>query len=192
MNNKSFSTRKLALAGMMAAVVFAGNYARIVIPISLGGQTAFTLGNIFSCLSGLLLGPVGGLSSGVGAALYDLMDPRYAADCWITFITKGALGLAAGLVAAGARKKDSLSYSRALAGSIAGCVAYYILYFAKTFFYSGLLLKGLTVPLAGALVLEKVPASIFNAAIAILAAPPLSVAILAALRRSGLDRLLKS
>lgn len=188
---KGFSTRRLALAGMMAAVVFAGNYARIVIPISLGGQTAFTLGNIFSCLSGLLLGPVGGLASGIGAALYDLMDPRYAADCWITFLTKGSMGLAAGLVAAGALKNDRLTYSRALAGSAAACLVYYILYFAKTFFYSGLLLKGLTPVLAGALVLEKVPASIFNAAIAVIAAPPLAVAILAALKRSGLDGMLQ-
>ena len=121
---KGFSTRRLALAGMMAAVVFAGNYARIVIPISLGGQTAFTLGNIFSCLSGLLLGPVGGLSSGIGAALYDLMDPRYAADCWITFLTKGAMGLAAGLVALGGLKKDRLTYGRALGASVAGCLTY--------------------------------------------------------------------
>lgn len=185
------STRRLALAGVMAAVVFAGNYARIVIPISLGGQTAFTLGNIFSCLSGLLLGPIGGLSSGIGAALYDLMDPRYASDCWITFLTKGAMGLAAGLVAAGGLKRDSLTYPRALVGSAVGCVVYYLLYFAKTFFYSGLLLKGLTVPLAGALVLEKVPASVFNGVIAVAAAPLLTLTILAALKRSRLDRILR-
>ena len=189
MNNK-ISTRRLALAGMMAAVVFAGNYARIVIPISLGGQTAFTLANIFCCLSGLLLGPIGGLASGIGSALYDLMDPRYAADCWITFITKGAMGMAAGLAASGALKSGRLTYPRACVSSVAACVTYYILYFVKTFFYSGLLIKGLTVPLAGALVLEKVPASIFNAAIAILAAPPLAIAILAALKRSRLDRML--
>ena len=184
--DKKFSTRTLALMGMMAAVVFVGNYARIVIPISLGGQTAFTLGNIFSCLSGLLLGPVGGLSSGIGAALYDLMDPRYAADCWITFLTKGALGLVPGLMVWGALKKDSVTYLRALVGTVCGCVVYYILYFAKTFFYSGLLLKGLTAPLAAALVVEKIPASIFNAAIAIAAAPGLYLAVRSALRRSGL------
>lgn len=183
---KRFSARRLALAGMMAAVVFVGNYARIVIPISLGGQTAFTLGNIFSCLSGLLLGPVGGLSSGIGAALYDLMDPRYAPDCWITFLTKGAMGLVTGLVVRGAWKRDAVTYLRALAGTVAGCAAYYVLYFAKTFFYSGLLLKSLTVPLAWALVLEKVPASIFNAAIAIAAAPGLYLAVRSALKRSGL------
>ena len=188
---RSFSTRKLALAGMMAAVVFAGNYARIVIPISLGGQTAFTLGNIFSCLSGLLLGPVGGLASGVGAALYDLMDPRYAADCWITFLTKGAMGLAAGLAVSKALKRDELTYARALAGTVAGCITYYLLYFAKTFFYTGLLKQGLPAPGAWLLVIEKIPASVFNAAVALIAAPPLVLAVIAALKRSKLDRMLR-
>ena len=69
-------------------------------------------------------------------------------------------------------------------------MAYYTLYFAKTFFYSGLLLKGLTVPVAAAMLLEKIPASIFNGSIAIIAAPPLTIAVLAALKRSRLDRLL--
>ena len=184
--DKKLSTRRLALAGMMAAVVFVGNYARIVIPISLGGQTAFTLGNIFSCLSGLLLGPVGGLSSGIGAALYDLMDPRYAPDCWITFLTKGAMGLVPGLVVWSVGKKREVTYPWALAGTVAGCVTYYILYFAKTFFYTGLLIQRVAVPVAGVLVVDKIPASIFNAAIAIAAAPGLYLAIRAALKRSGL------
>ena len=175
----------------MAAVVFAGNYARIVIPISLGGQTAFTLGNIFSCLSGLLLGPVGGLSSGIGAALYDLMDPRYAADCWITFITKGAMGLCAGLAANAALKKGGLTYARALAGTAIGCAAYYILYFAKTFFYTGLLKQGLPAPGAWLLVIDKIPASVFNAGVALVAAPPLTLAVRAALKRSGLGQMLR-
>lgn len=189
--NKTFSTRRLALLGMLAALVFAGNYARIVLPLSIGGQTSFTLVNIFCCLSGLLLGPIGGLASGIGSFLYDLTDPRFIDGCWITFLTKGAMGLCAGLAVKGALKEDKLTYGRALLGTAAGCVAYYILYFAKTFFYSGLLVKGFTVPVAGALVLEKVPASIFNAAIALLAAPPITLALLQALKRSKLDRMLR-
>lgn len=191
MEQTRFSPRKLALLGMLSALVFAGNYARIVLPLSIGGQTSFTLANIFCCLSGLLLGPEGGLASGIGSFLYDLTDPRFVDGCWITFLTKGAMGLAAGLVVKGTLKKDRLTYSRALAGTAAGCVAYYILYFAKTFFYSGMLIKGFTPPVAAALVLEKVPASIFNAAIALLAAPPLVLTIRAALKRSRLDHLLQ-
>ena len=186
MNNK-FSVRRLALLGMLAALVFAGNYARIVLPLSIGGQTSFTLANIFCCLSGLILGPIGGLASGIGSFLYDLTDPRFIDGCWITFLTKWAMGFATGLMVKGALKEHKLTWLRALVATGVGCVAYYILYFAKTFFYSGLLVKGLTAPVAAALVMEKIPASIFNAAIAIAAAPGLDLAIRAALKRSGLD-----
>ena len=87
-----FTTRKLAFLGMMTALVFASNYARIIMPIAIGGRTSFTLANIVCCLSGLLLGPIGGLASGLGSALYDLTNPLYAAECWITFLTKGLMG----------------------------------------------------------------------------------------------------
>ena len=191
MKTTRFSTRRLALLGMMAALVFAGNYARITMPLAIGSQTSFTLANIFCCLSGLILGPVGGLASGVGSLLFDLTDPRFVSDCWITFLTKGAMGLTTGLVAAEALKKDRLSYVRALAGTGAGCIVYYILYFAKTLFYTGLLKQGL--PAAGAwlLVLEKIPASLFNGAVALIAAPPITLALLQALKRSKLDRMLR-
>lgn len=187
---KTFSVRRLALVGMLAAVVFAGNYARIVIPLSIGGQTSFTLANIFCCLSGLILGPVGGLASGVGSALYDLTNPIFAADCWITFLTKGAMGLCAGLAVEGARREKRLTYPRALLATGVGCVAYYILYFAKTFFYTGLVKQGLPAPGAWLLVLEKIPASLFNGAIALIAAPPIALAILRALKGANLDRML--
>ena len=119
-----------------------------------------------------------------------LLTPGLA-DCWITFITKGAMGFAAGLVVKGALKQNKLTYGRALAGTAVGCIAYYILYFAKTFFYTGLLKQGLPAPGAWLLVIEKVPASVFNAAVALIAAPPITLIILQALKRSHLDRLLE-
>lgn len=187
--NERFSIQKIAVLGMMAALVFAGNFARITMPVAIAGRTSFTLANVICCLSGLLLGPIGGLASGLGSALYDLTNPLYAAECWITFLTKGAMGLFAGLAVRRALKRDDLSYPKALAGAVAGCVAYYILYFAKCFFYDGLLLKGLEPSVAAVILVEKIPASVFNAAIAIVAAPPLVLAVRAALKRSGLERL---
>lgn len=186
---EKFSVQKLAVLGMMAALVFAGNFARVTMPVAIAGRTSFTLANILCCLSGLLLGPIGGLASGLGSALYDLTNPLYAAECWITFLTKGAMGLAAGLAVRGALKKDDLTYPRALVGAVAGCVAYYVLYFAKCFFYDGLLLKGLEPSVAAVILVEKVPASVFNAALALLAAPPLALAVRSALKRSGLLKL---
>ncbi len=192
MNDNSFSARRLALLGMLTALTFAGNYARIVLPIAVGGNTAFTLGNITCCLSGLLLGPVGGLASGLGAALYDLTNPLYAAECWITFLTKGALGLAAGLVVRSALDRDELTYRQATVGALAGCGAYYVLYFIKCVVYDGLLVGGLPLPAALAVLPLKLPASLFNASVAVLGAPPLALAIRSALKHSGLDRLMRT
>ena len=57
--NRRFDPRTLAFLGMMTALVFASNYARIIMPIAIGGRTSFTLANIVCVLSGLLLGPIG-------------------------------------------------------------------------------------------------------------------------------------
>ena len=186
-----FSVQKLALLGMMTALVFASNYARIVLPIAIGGNTAFTLANILCCMSGLVLGPVGGLAAGLGSAIYDLTFPAYAAECWITFITKGTMGLVAGLAVKKALGEDKLTYPKALTGAVLGCVAYYILYFTKSVFYNGMLLESLSLSVALGVLPLKLPASIFNAAIALIAAPPIALALLRALKRSKLDRLLR-
>ena len=172
---KTMSVHKLALLGMMAALVFAGNFARITMPLAIAGQTSFTLANIICCLSGLILGPVGGLAAGLGSALFDFTDPRFAAEFWITFINKGLMGLV------------ELTYRRATVASVLGCTVYYILYFTKSFFYSGLLVQGLEPAVAAATLPLKIPASVFNGAVAIIAAPPLALAIWKALRRSGLE-----
>ena len=65
MNRNEKNVNKLTMLGMMTALVFVSNYLRITMPIAIGGRTSFTLANIMCCLSGLLLGPVGGFASGL-------------------------------------------------------------------------------------------------------------------------------
>ena len=186
---QKMSTQRLAFLGMMTALVFAGNYARIVMPVPVGGGPSFTLANILCVLSGLLLGPVGGLASGLGSALYDLTNPLWAAECWITFLTKGAMGLMAGVaVSAGRRGPEArrATYGRYLLSAVAGCLTYYVLYYLKDFFYNGMLLGGLQPQAAAVTVLALIPTSLFNGGVAVIAAPPLALAIREALKRSGL------
>ena len=64
-----------------------------------------------------------------------------------------------------------------------GCLTYYLLYFSKSLFYDNMLVGGLPFAAAALLLPLKIPASLFNAAAAIAAAPPLCLAIRAALRR---------
>ena len=186
MNKKPWmSVERLAVLAMMTALVFVSNYFRIIVPLSTG-QTAFTLANILCCLSGLLLGPIGGLAAGLGSALYDLTNPLYAPECWLTFLTKGAMGLGAGLVMLSAQRRSEGGYARCLAGAVLGCALYYLLYFTKSLFYDGMLVGGLTFEAAAVLLPLKIPASLFNAIVAIVVAPPLCLAIRQGLKRSRL------
>lgn len=184
------TTQRLVVLGMMTALVFAGNFARIVMPVPVGGVPSFTLANILCVLSGLLLGPVGGLASGLGSALYDLTNPLWAAECWITFLTKGTMGLMAGVaVMAGRRGGESapVRYPRYLAAAVAGCLSYYVLYYLKDLFYNGMLLGGLPFQAAVLSLVALIPTSLFNGGLAIAAAPPLALALQTALKTSGLS-----
>ncbi len=170
----------------MTALVFVSNYARIILPISVGGTTAFTLANIVCCLSGLLFGPIGGLASGIGSALYDLMNPLYAAEFWITFLVKGALGLVTGTVAVQLTRKAGHRYAKYLVSTIVGCIVHYILYFLETFLIMGLFSAEGNAALGVTAVVSKIPASVFNAAVAILAAPGLALVLEKTLVKAGI------
>lgn len=184
---QKLTTKKIVLVALMAALTCIGSYLRVVVPISIGGNSAFHLGNIFCALSGILLGPwLGSLSAGLGSLLYDvLFYPDYISECWITFLTKGAYGLVAGMIAFSGKKEAG--YLKAVLATLAGALTYAALYLAKSYFYSGLLVGGLTSAAAWLSVIGKLPATIFNAAVAIIFAPILAAAIKTALKRNHLS-----
>jgi uncharacterized membrane protein len=186
MQNKSnVSTRKIVFTALMAALTVAGSALRITIPVDIAGTTSFHLGNIMCALGGILLGPwYGALAAGLGSAIYDMMNPLYISEAWITFLTKAAYGLASGLVICCSKKP--WTYVRATVATVAGAVVYAALYLAKTCFYSGMLLKGLPLKAAALTVVTKLPATVFNAVIAIAFAPVLAVSIRKALERNRL------
>ena len=192
MHKRSLTTKKLVLAALMAALTVAGSSIRIKVPADIVGTSAFHLGNILCALSGILLGPwLGGAAAGLGSAIYDiLVDPMYISECWITFLTKGAYGLVAGLIAWLGKKHWTVnqphSYAKALVATVAGALTYAALYLAKSYFYSGLLIHGLTADAALLTVISRLPATAFNAAVAIIAAPLLAVAISKSLEKAHL------
>ena len=181
-----FSTRKIVVAALMAALTCVASAIRIVVPIDIGGTTAFHLGNIFCALSGILLGPwYGSAAAGLGSLIYDMVFyPAYISECWITFLTKGAYALVSGLVIWAGSKE--WGYLKAVLATISGAVTYALLYLAKTYFYSGLLVKGLSHDAALLSVIGKLPATIFNAAVAIIFAPILAMSIQKALKKNHL------
>jgi uncharacterized membrane protein len=110
-----------------------------------------------------------------------MTNPLYISECWLTFLMKGAYGVAAGFIAG-----KHWGYAKALMGTIAGALTYAVLYLAKSYFYSGLLLHGLTAEAAWLNVIGKFPATTFNVAVAIIAAPLLAITIRKALDRNHL------
>ena len=187
MKNKStITTQKIVITALMAALTVAGSAIRVTLPIDIAGTTSFHLGNILCALSGLLLGPwYGGLAAGLGSAIYDIMNPLYISECWITFLTKGAYGLVAGLIAYAGT--SNWGYAKAVLASLGGAVTYAALYLAKSYFYSGLLIKGLTPDAALLTIYAKLPATIFNAIVAVIFAPILGIAIRKALEANHIE-----
>lgn len=179
------STHRLVLTALMAALTVIGSALRITVPLE-PVTSSFHLGNIICALSGILLGPwLGGLAAGLGSAIYDLFNPLYVSECWLTFLMKGLYGLCAGLVMC--RGKQEYKYGKALLGTVAGALAYAAAYLAKSYFYSGRFLHGLSHEAAIASVISKLPATAFNAAVAIIAAPLLAIAIQKALEKNHLQ-----
>ena len=182
---------KICVVAVMAALVAVGsNVPNIQVP-SPFGTNRFHLGNVLCALSGLLLGPWwGGLASGLGSALYDLlMDPTRIMDTPITFLTKGLYGVVAGAMFFKVFKGRSNYVNEAVASALAA-VSYIVVYLAKSFFYNGLLIKGLSPDAAWLGVLERIPSSAFNGIVAVIFAPILGVALHKALKAAHLDAVL--
>ena len=186
MRHQTFTTRRITFAAMMAALTAAGSALRITLPLSIAGTTSFHLGNIMCALSGILLGPwLGGLAAGLGSFLYDMTNPLYVSEAWITFLTKGIYGLFPGLVML--LWKGNWGVLKAGIAASAGALAYAAAYLAKTYFWSGIFKQGLAPEAALLTVISKIPATVFNAVVAIIFAPILAVAIRKALARDHLS-----
>ena len=194
MKQKTISTKRIVVTALMAALTVAGSAIRVTLPIDIGGNTAFHLGNIMCALSGLLLGPwYGALAADIGSMIYDFTNPLYIAESWITLLTKGAYGLVAGLVFLYAsklfKKQENAvwaAYVRAAIATTAGAVTYALLYLAKSYI-KGIVVSGLTHDAAMLALAAKLPATIFNGVVAIIFAPILIVAIRAALKKNHLE-----
>ena len=184
-HKQSISTRKIVFAALMAALTVAGSALRITLPIDIAGTTSFHLGNIMCALSGILLGPwLGGLAAGLGSAIYDMMNPLYISEAWITFLTKGVYGLAPGLVML--LWKNKWGVVKAGIAAASGALAYAAGYLFKTYYWSGILKHGLAPDAAMLTVYSKIPATVFNAAVAVIFSPILAVAIRKALEKNRL------
>ena len=182
--NKFFTTKRICVLGLMTALVFVLTGFGIDIPSALG-KTKIHFGNIMCLLSAMLFGPAtGALAAGFGSALYDLTDPAWAPEFWMTFINKASMALVAGLVMHKVRfGRDEV---RIWIAGLCGSVTYCVLYVLKNIF-SGVILKGFTWKVAiWETVTTKVPVTLVNGVIAVVCAGALTLLLRPALKKAHL------
>lgn len=172
---------RIVAVGIMSAVVFAGNYMSI--PIS--HETRIHFGNSMCLLAALLFGGLnGGLSSGIGGAVYDLTNPLYILSAPYTFFSKFAMGWTAGMLN---RRHFGNDFVRALISAVCGQIVYIILYLGKSFVKE--LYLGNPLETATAVMVTKAGASLLNGGIAVAVSIPLYFALKKALSASPFSRL---
>ncbi len=185
MQKERSGAASLAFAGMMIAIVFVSNYISI--------PTAFSrlhVANAVCLLAGMLFGGwKGALIAGLGSALFDLTFPAYVAESWITFINKGAMALACGIIV-NDRQNSIKRHSALILGSVAGAVLYIALYLFKSYVQ----VRWVTPLPAGTLepaLIGKMGSSAINGLFAVIVAPLLYAALNPALEKAGLTRYLR-
>lgn len=175
---------KIVIVGLMSALVYAGNYISIPLP----NDARIHVGNSMCLLAGLLFGGVaGGISSGIGGAMYDLFNPKYITSAPFTFINKFAMGWTTGFLN---RHGVQSEYARAIIAAIVGQIVYIILYLGKTLV--GELIVGNAFGTAMVRVGEKALSSSLNGVIAVVISVPLYFAIKTALDKTPIGQYMAS
>ena len=183
--NNFFSVRNITLIGVLAACVFVlTKFASFPIPSPLG-KTAISVGNTMCILSSLLFGPlVGGLASGIGNAMVDLLDPIWIREFPITFINKFLMAYVAGVVMH--YTKLSSKNVRIWIAGLCGTLTYTVLYVAKNII-SGVLVHSFTLQVS---VIEtvKLPVTLVNGVLAVICAGFLYLALYRPLKHAHIIR----
>ena len=182
--------KRLALAGLLAALCYIG-FAGFKIDIPVGPEkTAFHFGNVFCVLAALLLGGYwGGLAGAVGMTIGDLTTP-YVTSAPKTFLLKLCIGLIVGMVAHKLLKLSRDHSAKYVTGAtIAACVSGMAFNVAADplvgYFYKTYLL-GVPQDIASALAKVATLTTGVNAIVAVVAATVFYLALRPALRKAGL------
>lgn len=88
-------------------------------------------------------------------------------------------------------RKGREGYGPQVVSAACAAVGYLIAYSFKNYFYTGMFIQGFTTAAqCWAVVVAKLPTTLFNGALAVIFAPILGVALLKALKAAHLDRML--
>lgn len=182
--------RKLAQAGLLAALCYIGFvFFKIDIPVG-PGKTAFHFGNVFLVAAALLLGGYwGGLAGAVGMTIGDLTT-AYVTSAPKTFLLKLMIGLITGFVAHTVFRihephSDAYVTRATVFAAICGMGFNVVADPVAAYFYKTYLL-GVPQDLAAALAKMSAVTSLVNAVVAVIAASAFYLALRPALKKAGM------
>lgn len=182
--------KRLAMAGLMAALCYIG-FAVFKIDIPVGpGKTAFHFGNVFCVLAALLLGGFwGGLAGAIGMTIGDLTT-AYVTSAPKTFLLKLCIGLIVGLVAHGIFKLSRTHSRKYITGvTVLACVCgmgFNMVADPLVGYFYKMYLLGIPQELSAALAKMATVTTSVNAVVAVIAASIFYLALRPALRKAGL------
>ena len=186
---------RVIFGAVMAAIICVITTFRIPL-----GQSKVHLANGMCLLAGLLLGPVtGGLSAGLGSALYDVLLGGYDfINALITFVSKFAMAWVTAMLFRGWLRRQGgqePAWQKTLLPLVLTCVAgsltYVALYMLKTWIFK-LYVEPVPVETLGGVMIAKLLPSLLNAAFAVVITPIFYHAVTPALRKAGLLKRLET
>ncbi len=182
--------RKLAQAGLLAALCYIG-FAFFKIDIPVGPEkTAFHLGNVFCVLAALLLGGYwGGLAGAIGMTIADLTT-AYVTSAPKTFLLKLCIGLIVGLVAHKIfhlSKEHSVKYVTGVTILASACgMAFNVVADPLVGYFYKMYLLGVPQDISKALAKISTLTTGVNAIVAVICASVFYLALRPALKKAGL------
>ena len=182
--------KKLAQAGLLAALCYIG-FAFFKIDIPVGPEkTAFHLGNVFCVLAALLLGGYwGGLAGAIGMTIADLTT-AYVTSAPKTFLLKLCIGLIVGLVAHKIfhlSKEHSVKYVTGVTILASACgMAFNVVADPLVGYFYKMYLLGVPQDISKALAKISTVTTGVNAIVAVICASVFYLALRPALKKAGL------
>ncbi|MGL4731838.1 MAG: ECF transporter S component [Clostridium sp.] len=170
-------TKRVVLIGLFAAICFIGTYVHI--PLELGGSsTMIHLGTTAIFIAALFLGKDAALAGGIGCALFDALNPKFAAWIIPTLIIKGLTGYVAGKVAFYNNNQGNnmkLNILGFVLGGITSLIGYFLFNWLVFVGFSGAILKMST--------------SIITTTIGVVIAIPIAAIIKPIINKSGVYKM---
>lgn len=182
--------KKLAQAGLLAALCYIG-FAFFKIDIPVGPEkTAFHFGNVFCVLAALLLGGYwGGLAGAIGMTIGDLTT-SYVTSAPKTFLLKLCIGLIVGFVAHKIFKLSHKHTQKYVTGvTILACICgmgFNIVADPLVGYFYKMYLLGVPQDISSALAKISTVTTSVNAVVAVIAASIFYLALRPALKKAGL------